>query len=96
MNKGHPLTCDYFKDFEKCYNQKPRKESERFKKFTKTDVEKRDYNLDIFWIKDESMGDSSDLPDPIDLASEAVTHLKTAFDSLNELVAKLGNDNSKM
>ncbi|MGI0070181.1 MAG: hypothetical protein ACREAN_08010, partial [Nitrosopumilaceae archaeon] len=85
----------YFKDFEKCYNQKPRKETERFKKFTKADIEKRDYNLDILWLKDESLEDSSNLPDPIDIASEAVTHLETALDSLNELVVKLGNGNSK-
>lgn len=94
INKGHPLTCDYFEDFEKCYNQKQRKETERFKKFTKSDIDKRDYNLDFPpWIKDDSLEDSSNLPDPQDLASEAVTHLETAVDSLNELVAKLSNDN---
>lgn len=96
INKGHPLTCDYFEDFEKCYNQKTREETERFKKFTKAEIEKRDYNLDIFWIKDESLEDSANLPDPQEMASEAVTHLETAVDSLNELIAKLSNGNNKM
>ncbi len=96
VTKGHPLTCDYFDDFEKCYHQKPRKDSERFKKFTITQIEKRGYNLDIFWLRNESLEDSSGLQDPADLASEAVTQLETALDSLNELVVKLGNGNNRM
>ncbi|AJZ76191.1 type I restriction-modification system subunit M [Candidatus Nitrosotenuis cloacae] len=96
VNKSHPLTCDYFKDFEKCFHQKPRKGSDRFKKVTKSEIEKRDYNLDISWLKDKSLEDSSNLPDPQDLASEAVTQLETAMDSLNELIVKLGNGNNKM
>ena len=36
-----------------CYNSKPRVETKRFKRFTSEDIEDRDYNLDIFWLKDE-------------------------------------------
>src|SRR5256712_2224104 len=31
----HPLTADYFKDFEKCYHESPRREGERFRRFTR-------------------------------------------------------------
>jgi type I restriction enzyme M protein len=96
VTKRHPLTADYFKDFETCYQCKPRAESERFRRFTRDEVSKRDDNLDIFWIKDESLGDSGDLPEPEDLVSEAVTQLETALDALRDLALILDkNGNNK-
>lgn len=99
VTKRHPLTADYFADFEICYGDDPnghpkggRKETERFKRFTIKEIEDRDHNLDVFWIKDENLEDPDDLPDPLDLVSEAVTHLETALDSLNELANKLNNE----
>ncbi|MDG6221529.1 MAG: N-6 DNA methylase, partial [Candidatus Thermoplasmatota archaeon] len=99
INKRHPLTEDYFTDFEKCYGndpnghpKTPRKETERFKRFTKKQVaEERDYNLDIFWLKDENQEDTDNLPEPLELVSEATTRLTTALDGLNELARKLDN-----
>jgi type I restriction enzyme M protein len=95
ITKGHPLTDEYFRDFEVNYNVKPRNETKRFRKFTKREIEDRDYNLDIFWLKDESLEDSDDLPDPQDLVSDALTSLQTALDSLNELASRLGNNSEK-
>lgn len=95
VNKSHPLNSDYFKDFEKCYNENPRKETERFKKFSRSEIEKRDYNLDIFWLKGENIEDYESLPDPSELASETITHLESALDALNEVAAKLNNGNGK-
>lgn len=92
VTKRHPLTADYFKDFEACYHSKPRRETDRFRRFTRDDIAKRDDNLDIFWLKDESLGDTDDLPEPEDLVSEAVTHLETALDALNELAVLLDKD----
>ena len=34
------------------------------------------YNLDIFWLKDESLEDTEDLPEPEDLAADALMHLE--------------------
>jgi type I restriction enzyme M protein len=93
VTKGHPLTDDYFKDFEACYHAKPRVETERFKRFTKKDIEDRDYNLDIFWLKDESLEDSSNAVDPEELVSDAITKLETVLNSLNELSLKLEKNN---
>jgi hypothetical protein len=57
-----------------CYNPKnrhERKESERFKSFTYEELAKRDkLNLDICWLKDESLEDSANLPDPDTIAAE--------------------------
>jgi type I restriction enzyme M protein len=95
VTKGHPLTDDYFKDFESCYHAKPRVETEHFRRFTKKDIEDRDYNLDIFWLKDELLETSDTLSDLEDLVAEAITSLETALSSLNELALKLGNNTIK-
>jgi type I restriction enzyme M protein len=70
-------------DFVTCYNPKnrhERKESERFKSFTYEELLKRDkFNLDIFWLKDESLEDSGNLPDPDIIAAEIVEDLQAAL-----------------
>ncbi len=91
VTKRHPLDENYFADFEKCYNYKTRRESERFHSFTREQIADRDDNLDVFWLKDDSLDDADNLPEPEDLVSDAVTQLETALDALNELAAQLGN-----
>lgn len=92
VTKGHPLTDDYFRDFENCYCAKPRVETERFRRFSKKDIEDRDFDLDITWLEDTSAKDFGNLPDPQDLIGDAMTSLQTAFDSVNELASKLVNN----
>ena len=54
-------------------------ETERFRAFSYDDLVKRDKaSLDIFWLKDESLEDSDNLPDPAILAREIVESLETA------------------
>lgn len=89
VTKRHPLTADYFRDFASCYQAKLRTDTEHFRRFTRDEIAKRDDNLDIFWLKDESLGDAGDLPEPEDLVSEAVTQLETALDALRDLALKL-------
>jgi type I restriction enzyme M protein len=64
--KENPLKRSDLDDFVTCYNPKnphERKESERFKSFAYEELTKRDkLNLDIFWLKDESLEDSANLP----------------------------------
>lgn len=91
VTKRHSLDASYFADFEKCYNYKSRRESERFHSFTREQIADRDDNLDIFWLKDNTLDDANNLPEPEDLVSDAVTQLETALDALNELAAQLGN-----
>ena len=67
----------------------PRGETERFRRFTRDEITKRDDNLDIFWLKDELLQDADGLPEPEDLVSEAVTQLETALDALRDLALQL-------
>lgn len=95
--KDRPLTAKHFEEFEKCYGSNPDGRSKRkdlgddgrFKCFHITDVKERGYKLDITWIKDESLDDPDDLPEPEVLASEAITELEAVVDSLKEIVAEL-------
>ncbi|MBN1129059.1 MAG: SAM-dependent DNA methyltransferase [Chitinispirillaceae bacterium] len=92
--KNNRMSSDSLSDFVKCYNPENRhrrKETERFKKFTyPADIAARDKtNLDIFWLKDESLGDMENLPDPDVLALEIVENLEAGLESFREIVESL-------
>jgi type I restriction enzyme M protein len=74
--KENSLKRSDLDDFVICYNAKnrhERKESERFKSFTYEEITERDkLNLDIFWLKDESLEDSANLADP-----DVIAHIRT-------------------
>ncbi len=93
--KENTLKRSDLDDFVTCYNAKnrfERKESERFKSFTYEDLIKRDkVNLDIFWLKDESLEDSANLPDPGVLALEITEDLEAALAQFAEIAADLKN-----
>jgi type I restriction enzyme M protein len=82
--KENTLKRDDLDDFVKCFNPKnrhQRKETERFKGFALDDLVKRDKaNLDIFWLKDESLEESANLPEPRVLAEEIVEDLEAALE----------------
>lgn len=82
--KEKPLKRSDLNDFLKCYHPKNRfnrKETERFKSFTYEELLKRDkVNLDIFWLKDESLEDSANLPAPDVIAQEIVEDLQAAVE----------------
>lgn len=87
--KTNTLQYEDLKDFIECYNPEnryERKETERFKVFTYEDIIKRDKtNLDIFWLKDESLGDLENLPDPKILALEIVDSLESALEEFKRI-----------
>lgn len=95
--KDRPLTPQHFEEFEKCYGIDPNGRSQRldlgpegrFRKFHISEVKERGYKLDITWIKDESLEDAEDLPEPQDLATEAITELEAAVDDLREILQLL-------
>ena len=78
--KENTLKRSDLDDFVACYNPKnriDRKESERFKAFTYEDLVKRDkVNLDIFWLKDEALEESANLPAPEIIAQEIAADLE--------------------
>lgn len=87
--KENSLKYEHLQDFIKCYNPEnrfDRKETERFKCFGYEEIIKRDKtNLDIFWLKDESLDDLDNLPEPGILASEIVEDLEDALEQLREI-----------
>ena len=82
-------------DFVACYhteNRHQRAESERFKCFAYEDLAKRDkVNLDIFWLKDESLEDSANLPAPDIIAAEIMDDLEAALEQFAEIAEDLGS-----
>ena len=80
-------------DFVACYqpaNRHERQENDRFKNFTYEELTKRDkVNLDIFWLKDESLEDSANLPDPDILAAEIMEDLEAALEQFTSIVSDL-------
>lgn len=93
--KDRPLTPEHFAEFEKAYGKDPNGlsrradtgETGRFRKFHISEIKERGYKLDITWLKDESLEAGDDLPEPQDLASEAITELEAAVEDLREIVA---------
>ena len=83
--KENTLKRSDLDDFVACYNPKnrhERKESERFKGFAYEDLLKRDkVNLDIFWLKDELLEESANLPAPHVIAEEITEDLETALEN---------------
>jgi type I restriction enzyme M protein len=72
-------------------NRYQRTESERFKCFTYDDLLKRDkVNLDIFWLKDESLEESANLPAPEVIAADIMEDLEAALEQFREIAADLG------
>lgn len=92
--KDRPLTPKMFEDFVKRYGKDPngqarRKdtgEEGRFRKFSISEIKDRNYNLDISWLKDENLEDPDSLPEPQDLAADAITELNACVDELQEIL----------
>ncbi len=97
--KTNPLKFEDLQDFIKCYNPENRhnrEESERFKAFSYEELVRRDKaSLDIFWLKDESLEDSDNLPAPEVLAAEIVESLETAQSEFRAIYEELGSGSSE-
>jgi len=80
-------------DFVACYNPKnrhERKESERFKGFAYDELVKRDkVNLDIFWLKDDALEESANLPAPEIIAQEITDDLEAALEQFATIAEDL-------
>ena len=62
----------------------------RWRSFDYDDLMKRDkVNLDIFWLKDKSLEDSDDLPEPDVLAQEIADDLQTALEQFQAIAEKI-------
>jgi type I restriction enzyme M protein len=65
-------------------------ETERFRRFAYADLIARDkVNLDIFWLKDDTLDDPDLLPPPDEIAAEIVENLEAALDRFRKVAASL-------
>ena len=89
--KENTLKRSDLDEFVKCYNPKNRhdrkptwsekKEKGRWRAYSYEDLLKRDkVNLDIFWLKDESLEESANLPAPEVIAQEITDDLEAALE----------------
>jgi len=98
--KESPLKLEDLQDFIKCYNSEnrhKRKKSERFKPLKYEVILKRDKtNLDYFWLKDKSLEDLENLPEPKIIAQEIVEDLENALEQLKEISDDLKGENNEL
>lgn len=98
--KKNPLKYDDLKDFINLYadgNTAKRTETwseqnseGRWRKFTYDEIIARDKtSLDISWIKDQSLADLDNLPDPDILASEIIENIESGLDAFRSVFAGL-------
>jgi len=91
--KENTLKRSDLDDFVTCYhtkNRHDRKESERFKSFTYEELTKRDkVNLDIFWLKDDALEESANLPAPEVIAADITADLEAALEQFATIAEDL-------
>jgi type I restriction enzyme M protein len=99
--KKKPLRFEDLADFITCYNPTNRHKRRetwdavgnpdgRWRKFSYEEIMARDKtSLDIFWLKDQSLADLDNLPEPDDLAAEIVENLEAGLASFREILAAL-------
>jgi type I restriction enzyme M protein len=100
--KKNPLNIESLRDFITCYNPKNRHKRKetwsesnpegRWRKFEYDDIIARDKtSLDISWLKDSSLADLDNLPDPEVLAAEIIENLEAGLGNFKRIVAVLNN-----
>ena len=65
-------------------------ENARWRKFSREFIKAKNDSLDITWLKDNSVTDAANLPEPDVLATEAMTELTEALREMNQLMIELG------
>jgi len=98
--KQKPLTYAHLKDFVACYRPDEREGREptwsgetpdgRWRAYDREELLARDKaSLDVFWLRDASMTDLDNLPEPEVLASEIVENLQSALAQFAAVAASL-------
>jgi type I restriction enzyme M protein len=101
--KTKPLGFDDLGDFIECYRPGARHERTptwgedspdgRWREFTYDEIVARDKtSLDLFWLRDKSLSDLDNLPEPDELAEEIVTNLQAALLSFQEIANGLESE----
>ena len=99
--KNKPMRYENLSDFIDCYNPQNRhlrqatwdeKEAPegRWRSYSYEEIKARDKtSLDIFWLKDKSLTDLDNLPEPDELAEEIIENLEAGLNSFREVLVRL-------
>ena len=104
--KDRPLTPEHFAEFESCFGSEPNgrgkhdaadSKENRWRSFHISEIKERDFKIDsLKWLQDESLNDGEELPEPEELAADAIAELEAAVEELNAIVSLLeNNENSE-
>ncbi len=97
FGKRTPFTLSALQPFIDAYGSDPNGgsprtdegEEGRFRKYSREDIQARGDNLDITWLRDESVERAEDLPEPDEIAAEILLHLSTATEEMQALMELL-------
>jgi len=101
--KTNPLKRSDLDEFVQLYNSGNRQhrtatwseenQAGRWRCYDYEDLIARDKaSLDIFWLKDDSLEDSDNLPEPGVLAAEIVADLQAALEQFREIAEDIGDE----
>ena len=102
--KKRPLRYEDLLDFVKCYNPRNRHQRKaswhendapdgRWRSFSYEELMGRDKtSLDMFWLKDKSLTDLDNLPEPDELAAEIIKNLEAGLHSFRQVLEGLQQD----
>ena len=97
--KDRPLTHEHLRAFEECYGRDPHGGSrraadardDRWRPFSMAEVRAHDFKIDgLKWLREESLED--ELPEPEELATEAIAELRKAVSELSSILLLLEDD----
>lgn len=91
FGKTNLLKEEHFANFIKAYQADDRTtvNDERWNCFTREQIAEKGNSLDLGLIRDESILDYEDLPDPIESAEDAISQLEMAADLIRDVVREL-------
>ena len=91
FGKTHPLKREDFAGFVRAYEAADRHsvEDKRWHSYTREEIAAKDDSLDLGLIKDDSIIDYEDLPDPVESAESAIASLQEATKLLQEVADEL-------
>jgi len=99
--KKKPLRYEDLAEFIKCYKPENRHKRRstwhaeknpegRWRKYSYEELIARDKtSLDVFWLKDKSLTDLDNLPEPDELAEEIIENLEAGLDSFRKVLTEL-------
>ncbi len=91
FGKTNPLKKEDFAGFEAAYEAADRHavQDQRWSVFTRAQIAEKGNSLDLGLIRDDSIVDYDDLPDPIESGEDAIAKLEEAVDLLQSVVNEL-------